>query len=66
MGHWGSSMPNVVGIRYQFAPEMEERYGGTASNGKKCSELTDDEIEQEIAQKGDELSDLAEKNCTGC
>ncbi|MDY3114524.1 MAG: hypothetical protein SOR95_00855 [Sutterella sp.] len=61
MGHWGGSMPNVVGIRYQFAPEMEERYGGTASNGKKWSELTDEEITQEIGQKGDELSDISDK-----
>ena len=52
MGHGDGSMPNVVGIRYSFAPEMVERYGGTTSNGKKWSELTDDEIEQEIDQKG--------------
>ena len=61
MSHGDGSMSNVVGIRYPFVPEMEEWYGGTASNGKKWSELTDDEIEQEIDQKGDELSDLAEK-----
>lgn len=61
MGHWDGSMPNVVGIRYQFSPKMEARYGGTVSNGKKWSERTDEEIKQEIGQKGDELSDLAEK-----
>lgn len=61
MYHGDGSMPNVVGIRYQFAPEMEERYGGTASNGKKWSELTDDEIEQEIEQKGGELSRISDK-----
>ncbi len=61
MSHGDGSISNVVGIRYPFAPEMEERYGGMASNGKKWSELTDDEIEQEIDQKGDELSRVSDK-----
>lgn len=30
-------MQKIVSIRYQFVPEFDERYGGTASIGKLWS-----------------------------
>jgi GNAT superfamily N-acetyltransferase len=48
-------MPTVVGVRFQFAPEMEERLGGGWSG------LPDEEIASRVQARGDELIQQANK-----
>jgi len=45
----GGAMPSVVGVRFQFSPEMEERWGGGWAG------LTEEEIAAKVQQRGDEM-----------
>lgn len=56
-------MPKVVGVRFQFIPEFDERYGGTGPEGKKWSEMTDAEISDAMEAKDDEYKKIA-KQCS--
>lgn len=50
------SMPAAVGVRLQFVPEMQERYG---LNDFKWSELTVEEISTKMQEQGKALERLA-------
>ena len=55
-GYVAGDMPAAVGVRMQYVPEFDQRYGFDDLSG-----LTDDEIAAKIEMKADEMSAIAER-----
>jgi hypothetical protein len=59
-GNTEGAMPPAVGVRLQYAPEFEQRYGMDDFSG-----LDDADLAAKIAAKGKELRDLADRVAAG-